>query len=332
MANFTMSDELAEKLAENPLQRAVSFKYAATHCYKEIASMQLPFIAGMDSKGIFRCYDMAITMPHLLIAGRIGHGKSNMLNVLISTLLLSKMPSEVRFLLIDPNIVEFQIYEQLKEKYLVSVPDLDECVITDVENSRIALYALLDEMYLRYTKVTDAKVRNIQDYNIKNPDKCLPDIVAIVDEYSKVFQLGCKEIEKTLIALLQLGRGAGIHVILATNKTSILSPTLICNFNQRIAFRFNSKDESKYFLGETGAEGLLCAGEILLYDGNESHRLRAPFIDINEIGQVVQHADNITENCIPYFLPKPEVPLPQPEPLDSLLHQAAMYICTVKCF
>ncbi len=238
-------------------------------------------------------FDLA-KMPHLLVAGATGQGKSVGLNCIITSLLYKKHPSQLKFVLIDPKKVELTLYSKLEKHYLAKIPDSEEAIITDTHKVIYTLNSLTIEMDQRYDLLKKAGVRNIKEYNHKfikrqlNPEKghrYLPYIVVIVDEFADLIMTAGKEVETPLARLAQLARAIGIHLVIATQRptTNIITGVIKANFPARIAFRVTSMIDSRTILDAPGANQLIGRGDMLFAPGSDMIRLQCAFIDIPEI-------------------------------------------------
>ena len=241
-------------------------------------------------------FDLA-KMPHLLVAGATGQGKSVGLNCIITSLLYKKHPSQLKFVLIDPKKVELTLYSKLEKHYLAKIPDSEEAIITDTHKVIYTLNSLTIEMDQRYDLLKKAGVRNIKEYNHKfikrnlNPEKghrYLPYIVVIVDEFADLIMTAGKEVETPLARLAQLARAIGIHLVIATQRptTNIITGVIKANFPARIAFRVTSMIDSRTILDASGANQLIGRGDMLFAPGSDMTRLQCAFIDIPEIESI----------------------------------------------
>ncbi len=233
-------------------------------------------------------------MPHLLIAGATGQGKSVGLNAIISSLLYKKHPSQLKFVMVDPKKVELTLFSKIERHYLAKLPDVDEAILTDnkkVVRTLNALCILMDE---RYELLKAAQVRNIKEYNAKfisrklNPEQghdFMPYIVLIVDEFADLYMTAGKEVEYSITRLAQLARAVGIHLIIATQRPSVnvITGTIKANFPARIAFRVSAKVDSRTILDASGADQLIGRGDMLITTGNEVQRLQCAFLDTPEV-------------------------------------------------
>lgn len=236
-------------------------------------------------------------MPHLLIAGATGQGKSVGLNAILASILHKKHPSEVKFVLVDPKKVELNLFSKIERHFLAKLPELEEPIITDTRLVVKTLNSLCVEMDQRYELLKDAQVRNIKEYNAKfkvrrlNPGKghrFLPYVILIVDEFADLIMTAGKEVELPIARLAQLARAVGIHLIIATQRPSvnIITGTIKANFPARIAFRVTSKVDSRTILDTGGAEQLIGRGDMLLSTGTNLLRLQCAFIDTPEVEKI----------------------------------------------
>ncbi len=258
--------------------------------------MQLPLALGHSVTNGFVVADLA-KMPHLLIAGATGQGKSVCINSILISLIYKKHPAELKFVLVDPKMVELSIYSMIENHYLAKLPDEEEAIITDIPKVIHSLNALCVEMDARYNLLKSANVRNIRDYNRKfikrklNPLKgfrFLPYIVLVIDEYADLIMTAGKEIELPVTRLAQKARAIGIHLIVATQRptVNIITGTIKANFPARIAFKVSSKIDSKTILDYMGAEQLIGYGDMLFSHGGDMMRLQGAFIDTPEVERV----------------------------------------------
>jgi S-DNA-T family DNA segregation ATPase FtsK/SpoIIIE len=255
-------------------------------------------------------------MPHLLVAGATGQGKSVGLNTIIASLLYKKHPAEVKFVLIDPKKVEMSLYQALKNHFLAQLPDQgDEPIITDVKDAVHVLKSLCIEMDLRYDLLKKARVRNLKEYNNKftsrklNPRKghrFMPYIVLVVDELADMMMVAGKEVEMPIARLAQLARAVGIHLVVATQRPSvnIITGIIKANFPARMSYRVISKVDSRTILDANGADQLIGRGDVLLSTGSDLIRIQNAFIDTPEIEKIVDHISQQRGFPEPYFLPE----------------------------
>ncbi len=259
---------------------------------------ELPFVLGKTISNETFIADLA-KMPHLLMAGATGQGKSVGLNTIITSLLYKKHPSQVKFVLIDPKKVELTLYTKIERHFLAKLPDAEEAIITDTKKVIRTLNSLNIEMDSRYDLLRDAQVRNIKEYNEKflsrklNPNdghQFLPYIVLVIDEFADLIMTAGREIETPLARLAQLARATGIHLIIATQRPSvnIITGTIKANFPARIAFRVISKIDSRTILDSSGADQLIGRGDMLLSTGSDLIRLQCAFVDTPEIDKVTE--------------------------------------------
>ena len=262
--------------------------------------MELPIAFGKTISNECFVTDLA-KMPHLLMAGATGTGKSVGLNAVLASLLYTKHPSELKLVLVDPKKVEFSLYSALEHHYLAKMPDEDEAVITDVKKVVRTLNSLCIEMDSRYDLLKAAKVRKITEYNEKfcsrrlNPEhghRYLPYIVVIIDEFGDLIMTAGKEVELPIARLAQLARAVGIHLIIATQRptTNIITGTIKANFPARVAFRVTSGIDSKTILDTGGAQQLIGRGDMLIsLAGKDMIRLQCALIDTPEIDKLVRY-------------------------------------------
>ena len=263
------------------------------------AKMELPIAFGKTISNECFVTDLA-KMPHLLMAGATGTGKSVGLNAVLASLLYKKHPSELKLVLVDPKKVEFSLYSALDRHYLAKMPDEDEAVITDVKKVVRTLNSLCIEMDSRYDLLKQAKVRKITEYNEKfckrmlNPEhghRFLPYIVVVIDEFGDLIMTAGKEVELPIARLAQLARAVGIHLIIATQRptTNIITGTIKANFPARVAFRVTSGIDSKTILDTGGAQQLIGRGDMLIsLAGKDMIRLQCALIDTPEIERLVK--------------------------------------------
>jgi S-DNA-T family DNA segregation ATPase FtsK/SpoIIIE len=274
----------------------------------------LPIILGKTITNEIFIADLA-KMPHLLMAGATGQGKSVGLNTILVSLLYKKHPSEIKFVLVDPKKVELTLFNKIERHYLAKLPDSDEAIITDTKKVINTLNSLCIEMDSRYELLKDAQVRNLKEYNQKfvsrklNPNlghRFLPFIVLVVDEFADLIMTAGKEVETPIARLAQLARAIGIHLIIATQRPSvnIITGTIKANFPARIAFRVTSKIDSRTILDTGGADQLIGRGDMLLSTGNDLIRLQCPFVDTPEVDLICDFIGNQRAYPDPYHLPE----------------------------
>ncbi len=261
------------------------------------AEMELPIAIGKNISNQTYVFDLT-KMPHLLVAGATGQGKSVGINAIITSLLYKKHPAELKFVLVDPKKVELTLYNKIERHFLAKLPDEEEAIITDTSKVVKTLNSLTKEMDTRYDLLKQAMVRNIKEYNDKfkkrllNPEqghRYLPYIVLVVDEFADLMMTAGKEIELPIARIAQLARAVGIHLIVATQRPSVnvITGMIKANFPARIAFMVSSKIDSRTILDNSGAEQLIGKGDMLITTGNELVRLQCAFVDTPEV-------DNIT--------------------------------------
>lgn len=276
----------------------VSMRSVAASQKFQKAEMQLPVAFGKTISNETFVADLA-KMPHLLMAGATGQGKSVGLNVILTSLLYHKHPAEVKFVLVDPKKVELTLFNKIERHYLAKLPDTEEAIITD--NSKVidTLNSLCIEMDARYDLLKDAMVRNIVEYNVKfkarklNPEnghRFLPYIVLVVDEFADLIMTAGKDVETPIARLAQLARAIGIHLIIATQRPSVnvITGMIKANFPARIAFRVTSKIDSRTILDAGGADQLIGRGDMLYTQGNDLVRLQCAFVDTPEIDKITE--------------------------------------------
>lgn len=255
------------------------------------------------------------SMPHLLMAGATGQGKSVGLNAIIVSLLYKKHPSQLKLVLIDPKKVELSIYRQIEKHFLAKLPGEEDAIITDTKKVVYTLNALCIEMDNRYDLLKEAGARNIKEYNEKfirrklNPQKghqYLPFIVLVIDEFADLIMTAGKEIEMPIARLAQLARAVGIHLIIATQRPSvnIITGTIKANFPSRVAFKVSSKIDSRTILDTGGAEQLIGKGDMLISHNGELTRLQCAFVDTPEVEQVVEFIGTQRGYPIAFMLPE----------------------------
>jgi S-DNA-T family DNA segregation ATPase FtsK/SpoIIIE len=258
--------------------------------------MELPIALGKTISNETFVVDLA-KMPHLLMAGATGQGKSVGLNAVLTSLLYRKHPAEVKFVLVDPKKVELTLFNKIERHYLAKLPDTDEAIITDTTKVVNTLNSLCIEMDNRYDLLKSAMVRNIKEYNTKfkarklNPNEghqFLPYIVLVIDEFADLIMTAGKEVETPIARLAQLARAIGIHLIVATQRPSVnvITGIIKANFPARIAFRVTSKIDSRTILDAGGADQLIGRGDLLYTAGNEIERIQCAFVDTPEVSKI----------------------------------------------
>ena len=278
------------------------------------AEMELPIAFGKTISNETFVADLT-KMPHLLMAGATGQGKSVGINVVLSSLLYKKHPAEVKFVLVDPKKVELSIFETIERHFLAKLPDSEEAIITDNKKVVNTLNSLCIEMDNRYELLKNAQVRNIKEYNAKfkarqlNPNeghRFLPYIVLVVDEFADLIMTAGKEVELPIARLAQLARAIGIHLIIATQRpsTNVITGIIKANFPTRVAFKVSSKIDSKIILDGSGAEQLIGRGDMLYSQGNEPVRIQCAFVDTPEIKHITDFIGAQRAYPDAYLLPK----------------------------
>jgi S-DNA-T family DNA segregation ATPase FtsK/SpoIIIE len=260
------------------------------------SNMELPLGLGKTISNESYVVDLA-KMPHILMAGATGQGKSVGLNAIITSLLYKKHPAELKFVMVDPKKVELTLYSRIERHYLAKLPDSEEAIITDLRKVVRTLNSLSIEMDNRYELLKDAQVRNIKEYNKKftarklNPlhgHRFLPYIVLVIDEFADLIMTAGKEVENPITRLAQLARAVGIHLVIATQRPSvnIITGTIKANFPARIAYRVIQKVDSRTILDTGGADQLVGKGDMLLATGSDLIRLQCAFIDTEEVERI----------------------------------------------
>ena len=260
------------------------------------AEMELPIAMGKTISNETFVVDLA-KMPHLLMAGATGQGKSVGLNAVLTSLIYKKHPAEVKFVLVDPKKVELNIYSKIERHYLAKLPDTEEAIITDNKKVINTLNSLCIEMDNRYELLKNAMCRNLKEYNKKfkerklNPNdghSYLPYIVLVVDEFADLIMTAGKEVETPIARLAQLARAIGIHLIIATQRPSVnvITGIIKANFPARVAFRVTSKIDSRTILDSGGADQLIGRGDMLYTQGNELTRIQCAFVDTPEVERI----------------------------------------------
>ena len=271
----------------------VSMRSVISSAKFQNAEMELPIAMGKTISNETFVVDLA-KMPHLLMAGATGQGKSVGLNAVLTSLIYKKHPAEVKFVLVDPKKVELNIYSKIERHYLAKLPDTEEAIITDNTKVINTLNSLCIEMDNRYELLKNAMCRNLKEYNKKfkerklNPKdghSFLPYIILVVDEFADLIMTAGKEVETPIARLAQLARAIGIHLIIATQRPSVnvITGIIKANFPARVAFRVTSKIDSRTILDSGGADQLIGRGDMLFTQGNELTRIQCAFVDTPEV-------------------------------------------------
>lgn len=292
----------------------VSMKSVISSAKFQEAEMELPIALGKTISNETFVVDLA-KMPHLLMAGATGQGKSVGLNAVLTSLLYKKHPAEVKFVLVDPKKVELTLFNKIERHYLAKLPDSEDAILTDNAKVVNTLNSLCVEMDNRYTLLKDAMVRNIKEYNDKfkarklNPEnghRFLPYIILVVDEFADLIMTAGKEVEVPIARLAQLARAIGIHLIIATQRPSVnvITGLIKANFPARIAFRVTSKIDSRTILDTQGADQLIGRGDLLYTNGNDVVRVQCAFIDTPEVEKITDFIGSQKAYATAYLLPE----------------------------
>ena len=282
----------------NKSRKIVSMKSLISSKKFQEAEMELPLALGKTISNETFVVDFS-RMPHLLMAGATGQGKSVGINAIITSLLYKKHPSEIKFILVDPKKVELTLFNKIERHYLAKLPGTEEPIITDNKVVIKTLNSLCIEMEQRYDLLKNGLCRNIKEYNIKfkkrklNPNdghKFLPYLVLVIDEFADLIMTTGKEVETPIARLAQLARAVGIHLLIATQRPSVnvITGLIKANFPARIAFRVTSKVDSRTILDSGGADQLIGRGDMLYTQGNDLTRLQCGFIDTDEIEKITE--------------------------------------------
>ncbi|MGZ3899362.1 MAG: DNA translocase FtsK 4TM domain-containing protein [Bacteroidia bacterium] len=278
------------------------------------STFDLPIALGKTISNEIFIADLA-KMPHLLMAGATGQGKSVGLNAVLVSLLYKKHPAQIKFVLVDPKKVELTLFNKIERHFLAKLPNSEDAIITDNTKVIHTLNSLCIEMDNRYALLQDAQCRNIKEYNTKfinrklNPNdghKYLPYIILVVDEFADLIMTAGKEVETPIARLAQLARAIGIHLIIATQRPSvnIITGTIKANFPARIAFRVTSKIDSRTILDSGGAEQLIGRGDMLLSTGNDLIRIQCAFVDTPEVEKICEFIGNQRAYPSAFLLPE----------------------------
>ena len=300
----------------NKNRKIVSMKSLISSKKYQDAEMELPLALGKTISNETLVVDLT-KMPHLLVAGATGQGKSVGINAIITSILYQKHPAEVKFILVDPKKVELTLFNKIERHFLAKLPDSDESIITDTKKVVKTLKSLCIEMEKRYELLKDAMCRNIKEYNQKfkkrklNPNdghKFLPYLVLVVDEFADIIMTAGKEVETPIGRLAQLARAVGIHLIIATQRPSVnvITGLIKANFPARIAFKVTAKVDSRTILDSGGADQLIGNGDMLFTQGNDLIRLQCGFIDTDEIEKITDIIGSQRGYSEAYILPECE--------------------------
>ena len=301
---------------EVPNQKStiVSMRSVISSTKFQNAEMDLPVALGKTISNETYVVDLA-KMPHLLMAGATGQGKSVGLNAVLTSLIYKKHPAEVKFVLVDPKKVELNIYSKIERHYLAKLPDTEEAIITDNTKVINTLNSLCIEMDNRYELLKNAMCRNLKEYNKKfkarklNPNdghNYLPYIILVVDEFADLIMTAGKEVETPIARLAQLARAVGIHLIIATQRPSVnvITGVIKANFPARVAFRVTSKIDSRTILDSGGADQLIGRGDMLFTQGNELIRIQCAFVDTPEVERLASYVGAQNGYTDAHFLPE----------------------------
>ncbi len=323
----------------NKNREMVSMKSVLSSDKFQKTTFDLPIILGKTIANDIFITDLA-KMPHLLMAGATGQGKSVGLNVILASLLYKKHPAQIKFVLLDPKKVELTLFNKIERHFLAMLPNAEEAIITDTRKVIYTLNSLCIEMDSRYNLLKDAGVRNIKEYNTKfinrrlNPEKghkFLPYIVLVIDELADLMMTAGKEVEQPIARLAQLARAIGIHLIIATQRPSVnvITGLIKANFPARLSFKVTSKIDSRTILDTGGSEQLVGNGDMLLSMGSDMIRLQCPFVDTPEIEGICEFIGSQRGYESAYMLPEflgddePESLDFDPSDLDEYFEDAA---------
>ena len=323
----------------------VSMRSVITSNKFQTAEMELPVALGKNISNETFVVDLA-KMPHLLMAGATGQGKSVGLNAVLTSLLYKKHPAEIKFVLVDPKKVELNIYSKIERHYLAKLPDTEDAIITDNTKVIHTLNSLCIEMDNRYELLKNGMCRNLKEYNQKyrerklNPEdghNFLPYIVLVVDEFADLIMTAGKEVETPIARLAQLARAVGIHLIIATQRPSVnvITGIIKANFPARIAFRVTSKIDSRTILDSGGADQLIGRGDMLYTQGNDLTRIQCAFVDTPEVQKISDYIGSQMGYASAYELPEyveenaSSLDL-DPSERDDLFREAAEVIVTAQ--
>ncbi|KFF23491.1 FtsK/SpoIIIE family DNA translocase [Chryseobacterium vrystaatense] len=318
----------------------------ASHKFQN-TDMDLPVVFGKTISNEVFMADLA-KMPHLLMAGATGQGKSVGINAILTSLLYKKHPSELKFVMVDPKKVELSLYSKIERHYLAKLPDAEEAIITDTNKVINTLNSLCIEMDTRYDLLKNAFCKNLKEYNKKfterklNPEnghRFLPYIVLVVDEFADLIMTAGKEVELPIARLAQLARAVGIHLIVATQRPSVnvITGMIKANFPARAAFRVISSVDSRTILDSPGADQLIGKGDMLYFNGNEILRLQCAFVDTPEVERLAEYIGEQKGYASAFLLPEfvsedstSTVGAFDPNEKDALFEEAARIIVSTQ--
>ncbi|MGG5207509.1 DNA translocase FtsK 4TM domain-containing protein [Chryseobacterium sp. MIQD13] len=318
----------------------------ASHKFQN-TDMDLPVVFGKTISNEVFMADLS-KMPHLLMAGATGQGKSVGINAILTSLLYKKHPSELKFVMVDPKKVELSLYSKIERHYLAKLPDADEAIITDTNKVINTLNSLCVEMDTRYDLLKNAFCKNLKEYNKKfserklNPEnghRYLPYIVLVVDEFADLIMTAGKEVELPIARLAQLARAVGIHLIVATQRPSVnvITGMIKANFPARAAFRVISSVDSRTILDSPGADQLIGKGDMLYFNGNEILRLQCAFVDTPEVERLAEYIGEQKGYSSAFMLPEfvsedstSTVGAFDPNEKDALFEEAARIIVSTQ--
>ncbi|MDQ0781637.1 DNA translocase FtsK [Chryseobacterium sp. W4I1] len=318
----------------------------ASHKFQN-TDMDLPVVFGKTISNEVFMADLS-KMPHLLMAGATGQGKSVGINAILTSLLYKKHPSELKFVMVDPKKVELSLYSKIERHYLAKLPDAEEAIITDTNKVINTLNSLCIEMDTRYDLLKNAFCKNLKEYNKKfterklNPEnghRYLPYIVLVVDEFADLIMTAGKEVELPIARLAQLARAVGIHLIVATQRPSVnvITGMIKANFPARAAFRVISSVDSRTILDSTGADQLIGKGDMLYFNGNEILRLQCAFVDTPEVERLAEYIGEQKGYSSAFLLPEfvsedstSTVGAFDPNEKDALFEEAARIIVSTQ--
>lgn len=300
----------------NKNREMVSIRSVLSSAAFQKSDKELPVALGKTISNEVLVIDLA-KMPHLLVAGATGQGKSVGLNVILTSLLYKRHPSQLKFILVDPKKVEMSLFNKIERHYLAKLPNSEEAIITDTRKVVHTLNSLCIEMENRYEMMKDAGARNVKEYNAKfvgrklNPKeghRFLPYIVLVIDELADLMMTAGKEVETPITRLAQLARAIGIHLVLATQRPSVnvITGVIKANFPARLSFRVTSKVDSRTILDTGGADQLVGMGDMLLSAGSDIIRLQSPFVDTPEVEKVCEFIGSQKGYESAYLLPEYE--------------------------